>query len=135
MGNTFNRNLHIEASGELYERARALRKRETYTESVLWELLRNKKLDGLKFRRQHPLIEYIADFYCHEIKLVIELDGTVHNEDVNTDYDTARTIWMEELGVSVLRFSNYEVEHSIGLVLNKIRIVAKDLRQGKTTLK
>lgn len=68
MANTFNRNLHLDANRKLYQYARDLRGSQTLPEDILWQYLRSRRLDGLKFRRQHPLVEYVADFYCHEKK-------------------------------------------------------------------
>ena len=90
----------------------------------MWELLRNKKLNGLKFRRQHPLSNYIADFYCHEKKLVIELDGAIHDTKENMDYDKVRTLHLNEEGIIVVRFRNEEVMNEVEVVLKKIREVA-----------
>ena len=66
------------ATPRIFSNAKKLRDNATDSENILWEALRNKRLDGYKFRRQHPLAIYIADFYCHELKLVIEVDGGYH---------------------------------------------------------
>lgn len=108
----------------MYEFSRELRQVETEAEKVLWEWLRNKKLNGLKFRRQHPLSSYIADFYCHEKKLVIELDGAIHETKENMDYDKTRTQQLNEEGIIVVRFRNEEVMNDIEAVIKKIREVA-----------
>ncbi|MCH8831601.1 MAG: DUF559 domain-containing protein [Chloroflexi bacterium] len=71
-------------------RARRLRTNSTGAEVVLWAVLRNRKLEGAKFRRQHPLGRYIADFYCHEALLVVELDGSVHDDAPQAEYDAVR---------------------------------------------
>ena len=121
MEQNYNDNLHKGAIGKLYQYGRDLRQSLTKTEKILWEYLRNRKLDGLKFRRQHPIDKFIADFYCHEKKLVVELDGTVHEEKVNEDYDKARTYELTGLGIKVIRFRNHEVENDIEMVLKQIR--------------
>ncbi len=100
------------------ELARALRKNLTPEEDLLWQNLRNRKLDGLKFLRQHPFIYgsdhrgkplfFIADFYCAEKKLIIELDGKIH--DFQKDYDKSRDSILQELGLKVLRFKNEELK-------------------------
>ena len=72
-------NMFYGASNLIFENAKLLRNRLTLSESLLWEYLSNKQL-GVKFRRQHPISRYIADFYCHEVKLIIELDGSIHNQ-------------------------------------------------------
>jgi len=122
---TYNDNLHKNANPRLYEYSRALRKETTKAEERLWEFLRGKKLNGLKFRRQHPFHNYIADFYCHERKLVIELDGAVHSTGENAEYDKGRTFELEELGIIVLRFWNDEVMNEIERVLTRIKEVSK----------
>ena len=121
MTDPHNDNLHKGAIGKLYEYGRELRQSSTKAEKILWEYLRNQKLEGLKFRRQHPLDRFIADFYCHEKKLVVELDGAVHDEKMNVQYDEARTYELKGSGIKVIRFRNSEVENNILFVLNEIR--------------
>lgn len=94
---------------ELLNRCRELRKNETDAERLLWALLRDRQLNGLKFRRQHPLGGYILDFYCHEELLAVELDGSGHLDDAQVRHDEQRTKDLEALGVRVLRFWNHEV--------------------------
>ena len=101
-------------------RARKLRRQQTPQERKLWYALRRRQLHGLKFRRQHPLPPYILDFYCHERRLVVELDGGQHNEAAHTDYDRRRTAWLRKQGLRVLRFWNHEVETNLGGVLDAI---------------
>src|SRR5690606_793351 len=96
------------ASWIIHKQARDLRKRETKTEKILWSLLSNKKL-GAKFRRQHPISQFIADFYCHELKLVIEVDGEIHLQKENIEYDKMRTSVFNDHGISVIRFTNREI--------------------------
>ncbi|MGI9118346.1 MAG: endonuclease domain-containing protein [Minisyncoccia bacterium] len=102
------------------EKVRKLRKESTNAEKMLWKILRNSTL-GFKFRRQHPIENFIVDFYCFELKLAIELDGSVHNERFQKDYDNARTKSLNVLGINVLRFSNTEVENNIENVLDIIK--------------
>jgi len=105
---------------------RALRKKNTKSESILWQKLRNKKLNGVKFNRQHAIkfiIDgkkrfFIADFYCSEYKLVIEIDGKIHERQ--KDYDEMRTYIMNTIGIKVIRFKNEEIECNLGDVLTKI---------------
>ena len=100
-----NKKMHAGAIKPLYQRARELRNNATHAESVLWIYLKNKP-SGYKFRRQHPYSMYILDFYCHSLKLVIEVDGSIHNnEDVKTN-DAERQIALQNDGLSVLRFQN-----------------------------
>lgn len=121
MSEDYNDNLHKGAIGKLYQYGRELRQSSTKAEKILWEYLRNRKLDGLKLRRQHPIDKYIADFYCHEKKLVVELDGAVHEEKMNVHYDEARTYELAGSGIKVIRFWNSEVEKNIEFVLEEIR--------------
>lgn len=114
-------NLFYGASPLIYERARELRKKMTYAESLFWNEVSNKKNMGFKFRRQHPIGKFIADFYCHELKLVIEIDGGIHDFDDSKDYDKGRTYEFEEFGLQVIRFKNEEVEKEIDKVLFVLR--------------
>ncbi len=98
--------------------ARDLRTRQTDAENLLWGLLRNRRLLGLKFRRQFPLSPYILDFYCHEASLAVELDGGQHAEQ--QQYDQQRTTHLENQGITVLRFWNNEVLQQTESVLEKI---------------
>ena len=87
-------------------------------------------MKGLKFRRQHPLDKFIVDFYCNEKKLVVELDGALHDEKMNKDYDEARTALLAGLNVFVLRFRNEEVINNMKEVLKKISEVTGMLNGG-----
>jgi len=95
----------------------------TPAEQVLWEALRGKKLDGLKFRPQHPVGPFILDFWCPARKLVVELDGDIHQGQ--EDYDDARTKQLESYGYRVIRFHNEEVLADLPSVLEKISEAAK----------
>jgi very-short-patch-repair endonuclease len=106
-------------------RAKALRKASTDAESLLWYRLRNRQLLDLKFRRQRPMGQYIADFACLEIGLVIELDGGQHAEQVARD--EARAEEMKRLGFRTLRFWNNEVLNETEAVMEQIRQVAETL--------
>jgi very-short-patch-repair endonuclease len=121
MAEDYNDNLHKGAIDKLYQYGRELRQSATKAEMILWEYLRDRKLDGLKFRWQHPIDKFIADFYCHEKKLVVELDGAVHDDKMNVQYDEARTYELKGSGIKVTRFRNSEVENNISFVLNEIR--------------
>jgi len=93
---------------EGYERARALRKELTPAERKLWAYLRGNKLNGVNFRRQHAIGNYIVDFVSIKKKLIIELDGSQHLEQ--TEYDNVRTGYLESQGYEVIRFWNMVVE-------------------------
>ena len=122
----FNENLHHHANPSTYEIARILRKTETKAEKILWTLLRNRNVCGLKFRRQHAFENYVLDFYCHEMKLVIEADGSVHNNPEIKIYDNARTNRLNEVGIAVLRFTNDEIENNSTVVVKKIETWIKE---------
>jgi very-short-patch-repair endonuclease len=94
----------------------------TDAEQALWFRLRGGRLDGWKFRRQHPVPPYIVDFYCMEAKLIVELDGSQHDADV----DSARTAALERQGLKVLRFWDNQVLADIDAVLSEILEVARD---------
>lgn len=96
--------------------AKSLRTTGTDSEQRLWYHLRAKRLAGLKFRRQHPVPPYVVDFYCEELKLVIELDGSQHNEVV----DQTRTKFLQQQGLTVLRFWDNEVLQQLDAVLEAI---------------
>jgi very-short-patch-repair endonuclease len=89
--------------------ARQLRKTSTDAERRIWHYVKSGRLSGYAFRRQHPMGNYIADYYCHSARLVIELDGDQHGEDRAMEYDRRRTDAMEQSGVEVIRFTNHEV--------------------------
>ncbi|MBN1145120.1 MAG: endonuclease domain-containing protein [Bacteroidales bacterium] len=112
--------LFLGSSRKLFANARELRKSMTDAEVLLWERLRNNKLMGHKFRRQHPIAGFIADFYCHEAKLIIELDSSIHQLSDHQEYDEGRTIELEESGLKVVRFTNAEVLNNIQEVLDQI---------------
>jgi len=98
--------------------ARNLRKNQTDAEQVLWLQLRNRRFLNYKFRRQFVIEPYIVDFVCLDLKLVIELDGSQHNEEV----DAERTIFLTRLGFKVLRFWNNDVFTNLEGVLEQIRL-------------
>jgi very-short-patch-repair endonuclease len=106
--------------------ARTHRRDMTDAEAALWKRIRRKRLNGLRFRRQHPVGRYIADFYCHELKLLIELDGAPH--DNRKEYDEHRDAYLEGGGITVLRFSNDQIEHSMDTVLETICVKATELK-------
>ena len=93
----------------IVERARALRRRSATAERTAWRLLRNRRILGLKFRRQHPINGFIVDFYCAELRLVLELDGGIHEEPSKSSYDQARTAWLEAQGFLVARVRSKDV--------------------------
>jgi very-short-patch-repair endonuclease len=108
------------ATPDIFDKARSLRKNMTVAEKELWERLKGKKIKGYRFRPQHPINFYIADFYCHVARLVIEIDGEQHNLGENKTYDIDREKIMLSLGINTLRFKNQEVLNEIGKVISLI---------------
>ncbi len=96
-------------SRELVRRARELRHDATSAEQVLWERLRGRKIAGRKFRRQHPVGRFVADFFCDDARLVIEVDGAIHQEPTQQERDAAREYILRESTLTILRFTNDDV--------------------------
>jgi cyclase len=109
------------ASPILFEFAKRLRNNETDAEKLLWEKLRLNQLSGLRFKRQHPILYFIADFYCHKAKLVVEVDGGIHQLPAQIKSDMNRDAELRELGLTVIRFTNKDVFNRIDWVLEKIK--------------
>jgi very-short-patch-repair endonuclease len=109
------------ASPANFENARLLRENLTHAENILWQRLNKNQLNGFKFRRQHPMKNFIADFYCHTAKLVIEVDGEIHLTEFAKEYDEGRTYELAEFGIKVVRFTNLEIETDIDNVIEKIK--------------
>ncbi|MBU2444795.1 MAG: DUF559 domain-containing protein, partial [Bacteroidetes bacterium] len=107
-------------SKEMIQRARALRKSSTPAEEILWDVLRDRQFNNLKFRRQHIIEKFITDFYCAEYKLAIEIDGSIHNEKEQIERDQFRQKVIEDLGIKVIRFKNDEIFNELTSVLQKI---------------
>jgi very-short-patch-repair endonuclease len=111
--------------GYVVDIATRLRNSQTRTEEVLWEFLRKKKLEGYKIRRQHPIGRYVADFYCAKAKLVIEIDGKIHERTDIQEYDKIRQTEIENRGIKVLRIKNEEVLNNLEIVLESIEKALK----------
>jgi very-short-patch-repair endonuclease len=119
-----DKTMYFKATPEKMEIAKNLRNNMTQTEQLLWEKLKGKQICGLRFRRQHPIYLFIVDFYCHQIRLVIEVDGEIH--DQQAEYDDGRSAEMEKFGIRVIRFRNSEVENDIENVISKIQSIVKE---------
>jgi type I restriction enzyme R subunit len=113
---------------EVRERGRTLRRDQTPAERVLWEALRDRRLDHLKFRRQVPFDIFILDFYCKDLKLVVELDGDVQAEPRQADHDQNRDAYLRSLGCTILRFPNDSISTHLPAVLQKIAQTAAALQ-------
>ena len=116
------------SSEAIRARARELRLEMTPTERKLWVHLRNRGVERLKFRRQHPIGRFIVDFYCAEYRLVIELDGPIH--ELQSARDRTRTAWLEEHGYQESRFSNEQVNEQLELVLDEIAAACHGEKTG-----
>jgi very-short-patch-repair endonuclease len=110
-------------------KARRLRRNLTDVETKLWQRLRRDQLNGLNFRRQHPIGPYVLDFYCPAIRLGIELDGGQHNFDRQKRADDRRTRWLEANGVNLIRFWNNDVVSNFLGVLEEIARIASELTE------
>jgi len=120
------------ASKPVKQAARDLRHEPTPAEHRLWSVLRYKQLGGRHFRRQHPLGRFIVDFYCAECRLIVEVDGAVHQ--YTGEYDVSRQEWLVARGYRVIRFSNTDVMSNLDGVISAIRQAVKeqiDLRMSR----
>lgn len=122
--------MHKGALKHLFQRARELRNEATHPEIILWNYLRTKPL-GFKFRRQHPYANYIFDFYCHAVKLVIEVDGNIHALEEIKKKDIERQKNIEQDGLIVIRFKNKEVEMDLQFVINTIEQFLKKAKNER----
>ncbi len=113
-------------SAELKLNARQLRRGMTPAEEKLWVAIRNRQIDGLKFRRQHAVGTFVLDFYCAFLQLVLEVDGTIHDAPDVQERDRLRQQHIEAFGIRVLRFRNEQVMNDLPHVLNQIRNCAVD---------
>ena len=119
------------ASFLLFEKAKNLRKNMTGAEEVLWMYLR-KGIGGYKFHRQHPIGIYIADFFCYKLRLIVEVDGSIHNNGDTKSNDIIRQSDLEKLGYTVIRFNNVNIHKHADIVLNKISIIVNNINKNKT---
>jgi very-short-patch-repair endonuclease len=120
--------MHYGATRIIFQNADILRKNMTASEKYLWTFISKKQLLKKKFRRQHPIGNYIADFYCHDIKLVIEVDGKYHDEKYQKIHDNYRDSEMKRFDIKVIRFKNEDVLNNIGEVLNQIETSIRNFR-------
>jgi very-short-patch-repair endonuclease len=112
--------MHYGANPATMRAAARLRKNLTLAEYLLWKKLSDKEIFNVKFRKQHPVSIFIVDFYCHECKLVIEVDGDYHNDEDQKEYDCDRTSDLNNLGLKVIRFTNFEIINEIDQVIKTI---------------
>ena len=113
--------MYYGADSETLRAAHILRRSMTKAEAVLWKKLRDRNVISIKFRRQHPVYNFIVDFYSHEYKLVIEVDGDIHNDEIASQYDLGRTEVLNNFGLKVIRFTNNQILCSLDSVIEKIQ--------------
>ena len=106
---------------------KSLRNHATSAESALWRVLKSRNVNGLKFRRQQGIGPYVLDFYCAELKLCVELDGSSH--DYKYEYDERRTMFLSQQGIRVIRFRNEMVWTNLDYIMSEIIAVAKEIAQ------
>ena len=117
---TISKAMFYGAKPEIFEKAKLLRLNMTSSEKILWTKLNNNQILGLRFKSQHPINQFIADFYCHSIQLVIEIDGEIHNSVKNIEYDSGREFEMKKFGITTLRFTNDKVIEHLDKVISEI---------------
>jgi very-short-patch-repair endonuclease len=125
------RTMHHGAKPSTFRNAAYLRRHPTKAEEMLWERLRNNQIEGVHFRRQHPFDRYVPDFYAHTISLVIETDGSIHDEKSVKFSDADREHILKLFGLYILRYSNEEVYNSIDDVIEDIRLTVIELKKMK----
>jgi very-short-patch-repair endonuclease len=111
------------------EKRRRLRQNQTKAEALLWQKLRDRQIEGLKFRRQYSVECFVLDFYCPALRLAIEIDGESHQSEEAAAYDRDRQAFIEALGIRFLRFTNQEVYEHLDAAIEQITHTAQGLRQ------
>ncbi len=110
----------------LFEFAKKLRNNQTEAEQYLWNYLKGNQILNVRFKRQHPVLYFVADFYCHKAKLVVEIDGGYHRLPKQYEYDICRDSELSRLGLEVLRFTNREVfqetEKVLEIITDKVKL-------------
>jgi very-short-patch-repair endonuclease len=119
--------MYFGAKPAIFKLAKELRKAETEAEKILWSKLNRNQILNLQFRKQHPINIFIADFYCPKIKLVIELDGSIHELPEYQSHDIGRTEVLNDFGITVIRFTNEQIVEQIDSTIESIKTVSKNL--------
>lgn len=119
--------MYYGAKPELFRLAERMRKNPTAAEKVLWKRLKGFRKERFIFRRQHPIEFFIADFYCHKIKLVIEVDGGIHLTEERIEYDDSRSEEIERFGIKVIRFKNEDVLENVESVIHEVKLIIDEL--------
>ena len=119
--------MYFGAKPAIFKLAKELRKDETKAEKILWSRLNRNQILGLQFRRQHPINIFIADFYCAKIKLVIEIDGSIHDITEYQEHDRGRSEILNDFGITVIRFTNEQIIEEIDSTVEQIETVVQKL--------
>jgi cyclase len=120
------RSMFYESPPIIFANAKKLRNEPTPSETIFWNLLK-QYFSNFRFKRQHPISQYIADFYCHKLKLVIEIDGSIHQTEEVKNNDVARDEFMQSLKLKVLRFTNDEVCKNGELIVEKLKVIIESI--------
>jgi len=121
--------MHYGAPAEIFQIAERLRREMTFTEKIIRERVCKSQL-GVRIRRQHPVWKFIADFYCHELKLIIEIDGGIHLSSERSEYDIGRDVILKEFGIEIIRFTNEEVMKKTKWVISQIKSEIELIKQN-----
>ena len=127
--------MHLRALPPIFRNAKDLRLNMTPAEKILWEYLKDRKMEEVKFRRQHPLRHFIPDFYAHELKLIIEIDGEYHEKRNQQFSDEQRELKLKASRCWILRFKNQDVYDTLDDVVEKIRNYVIALKSQKHMIK
>jgi very-short-patch-repair endonuclease len=119
--------MYFGAKPEIFKLAKKLRKIQIEAEKLLWSRLNNNQIIGLQFRRQHPINRFIADFYCPKIKLIIEVDGSIHELPEYQSHDIGRSEILNDFGIAVIRFTNEQIIEQIDSTVEEIKTICKKL--------
>ncbi|HKK81320.1 MAG TPA: endonuclease domain-containing protein [Prolixibacteraceae bacterium] len=120
MTDTIERGMFYGAKPPIFKKAEVLRKNMTECEKILWKRINNKRIMWYRFKPQHPIDIFIADFYCHKLRLVVEIDGEIHNESDRQLYDIGRTAEIERFDIKVIRYTNEDVKNRLSDVVKDI---------------
>ena len=119
--------MYYGAKPSIFKLARELRKDQTNAEKILWEKLNKNQIHGLKFRRQHPINKFIADFFCPKIKLVIEVDGSIHEIAEFHNHDEGRTDFFNDFGITLIRYTNEQIYTELDSTIRQINDISEKL--------
>ena len=119
--------MYFGAKPEIFKLAKKLRKIQTEAEKLLWSRINKNQIIGLQVRRQHPINQFIADFYCPKIKLIIEVDGSIHEIPEYQTHDIGRSEILNDFGITVIRFTNEQILNEIDSTIEQIETTAKIL--------